>query len=193
MGILSWIVLIFLLSISISYLYFIFKICDKILKIQEKDRKTGEQFPDTPLIITGVLALFAIAMTFIYYLPPDSMGVYGSRIQLVLFISGIILYIASFLTMFFIGRSYSRPGFPKKAMSPTQVIIGLLSSFLPFLLLLSLGKFVASGGLTRESFIYPEKNGTSIAEALLIIVLLVLPSISGVFGAGVFGKLSLQN
>jgi len=170
-----------------------FRISDKILKIQEKDRKTGDQFPDTPLIITGSLALFAIAMTFIYYLPPDSLGIYGSRIQLVVFISGIILYIASFVTMFFIGRSYSRPGFPKKAISPTQVIIGLLSAFLPFLLLLVLGKFVASGGLTRESFMNPDNLSTSFAEVLLIIVLLVLPSISGVFGAGVFGKLSLQN
>jgi hypothetical protein len=169
-----------------------FRISNKILQIQEKDRKTGEQFPDTPLVITGSLALFAIVMTFIYYIPPEQLGIYGTIIQRVLFISGILLYIASFTIMFFIGRTYSRPGFPKKAMSSTQISIGLLSAILPFLLLLVLGKFVASGGLTRDSFMNPSDN-TSVAEVFLIIILLVLPSISGVFGAGVFGKMSLQN
>lgn len=170
-----------------------FRISNKILQIQEKDRKTGEQFPDTPLIITGSLALFAIVMTFIYYIPHERLGIYGNIVQRVLFISGILLYIASFVTMFFIGRSYSRPGFPKKAMSSSQISIGLLSAILPFLLLLVLGKFIASGGLTRDSFMNPSDDTTSFGEVFLIIILLVLPSISGVFGAGVFGKMSLQN
>ena len=185
--------MIILLSISGSYTFYIFRISNKILQIQEKDRKTGEQSPDTPLIITGVLALFAIVMTFIYYLPPERLGIYGTIIQRVLFISGILLYTTSFATMFFIGRSYSRPGFPKKAMSPSQISIGLLSALLPFILLIVLGKFMASGGITRDSFINRSNDTTSIAEIFLIIILLVLPSISGVFGAGVFGKMSLQN
>lgn len=194
MGILSWITFLFLLGISLSYMYFLYRISDKILQVQEKDRQTGDQTPDTPLIITGTLALFAIAMTFVYYIPKDTLGIYGTTIQRVLYIGGIILYCSSFLVMFGIGRSYSRPGFPKKPMTPFQITIGMISAFVPFLLILVLGKFVASGGMTRASLAnISSSSTTSIAEFGLIIVLLVIPAISGVFGAGVFGKLSLQN
>lgn len=174
-------------------MYFLFRISHRILQVQERYRKTGDQVPQTPIIITGSLALLGIVMTFIYNLPQNTLGPYGRIIQIIVYISGILLYISSFITMFFIGRSYSLPGFPKKAMTPFQVSIGMIAAFLPFFLLLVLGKFVASGGMTRDSFMNPDNSQTNIAEFGLLIVLLILPSISGVFGAGVFGKYSLQN
>jgi hypothetical protein len=189
MGIFSWITFLVLLGISGTYMYFIFRISERILQVQERYRKTGDQVPQTPLIITGSLALLGIVMTFIYNLPQGALGRNGKIIQLVVYISGIVLYISSFITMFFIGRSYSLPGFPKKAMTPFQVSIGMTAAFLPFFLLIVLGKFVVSGGMTRDS----RMNPGDIAEFGLLIVLLMLPSISGVFGAGVFGKHSLQN
>ena len=190
MGIGSWIIIILLLSLSISFTYGIFRSSERVLTIHESLRKTGEQRPFVPLITTGMIGLLGIAMTFIQYSPSD---VLSFTTKSVLYYSGIVLYIISFITMYFVGRSYSRPGFPKKAMSTSGVVSGLSAAFLPFLLLILLGKFVASSGMTRESLTLDTGGEGSIAEVLLIIVILVLPSISGIFGAGVFGKMSLQN
>jgi hypothetical protein len=190
MGIGSWVVIIMLLSLSISFVYGILRISERVLNIQEKLKQTGEQKPIVPLLTTGILGLVGITMTFIYYAPSD---ILSPIMRLFLYVVGILLYISSFFAMFFVGRSYSRPGFPKKAMSTSGVIAGLLAALLPFLLLLTLGKFVASGGMTRDTLMFDTTKGSgSMAEFLLVIVLLVLPSISGIFGAGVFGKLSLQ-
>lgn len=154
----------------------------KVLVIQERLLQTGEQSPLAPLLITGSLALLAIFAIFIQYTNINS------SLRTGIYIGGIILYIASFFTMFFIGRSYSRPGFPKKAMTPTQILSGIFASLLPFILLLVLGKAVALGGLTSSNV-----ENDDFAVVSIILVVLVLPSISGVFGAGVLGKMSIQN
>jgi hypothetical protein len=185
MGIGSWFVILLLGSISLSFTYFMFKTSHRILLLQERLQQTGEQRPEIPLITLGILGVFGIVITFAKYAPS---GIINPRVQTFLYYFGILLYISVFISMFFVGRSYARPGFPQNPMSITNTMIGLFAAILPFVLLMTLGVTIVNGGMTRT-----ERETGTITDMLLIIVLLLLPSVSGIFGAGVFGKLSVQN
>lgn len=191
MGIFSWIIALILGGISVSFLTMMFQLSDRILKIQDHIRNTGDQVPRTPLMITASLAFLGTVMVLLRFVRID---ILSSNTVFWVFIIGILLYLASFFTMFFIGKSYARKGFPSKPLTQTQTFTAIVACLIPFLLLLFLGKNIVKGGVeTSITSITNNLNNTdnvSLPEGILILILLIIPSITGVLGVGAIGKLS---
>lgn len=165
-----------------------FQISERILKIQDHIRNTGDQIPRTPLIITASLAFLGTIMVLLRFF---RINLLSSNTIFWVFIIGILLYLSSFFTMFLIGKSYARKGFPSKPLTQTQTFTAIIACLIPFLLLLFLGKNIVSGGIeTSIAQITDNSGNVSFPEGILILILLIIPSITGVLGVGAIGKLS---
>lgn len=181
MGIWSWIVAILLFAIALGILGTVFNVAKRIIHIHDKDRNTGDTPSGTPLIIGAVLGAFATILIMVSYFELPSVS---KNTKLFMYFSGIILYLTVFIGMFFVGRSYTGT---KRPFTNTQILAGLGACLIPFMMLMLAGNSVILGALKGED------RTQSFGRFILFVVLLTIPSVCGVFGSGVLGKMASYN
>jgi hypothetical protein len=184
----SWniIALLIFTSLSIFLILTMYNTTEIIIKIPPKYQSTGDPNIQSFIWLPIVIGLLSIISILFYY---SSFVRFSPIFKFYCWIFGFILYILSVFIFYFIGRSLIRPESPssQSKISPTQTIIGLLSSFVPFIIF-AFGGLSIIGGIMGGQSQSPINDFPN--QEFIAISLLSGPIISGLYTPFIFGKLS---
>lgn len=162
------------LSFSLGFLYGMIRVATHILTIPPYLRKPDDPNVTTLLITTGLLGTISVILMIL----APKIPLYTNYIWYI----GIGIYILTFSTIFVFGRLLRKPNNPSKPLSPLNTGIGVFAAFIPFLLLL------VSGNQIFQEVLYTDED--TLMYPFIQFLILGIPAIVGVYGSGMFGKMS---
>jgi hypothetical protein len=163
-----------LLFFTVGFLYGIILITKHILSIPPYLQKPDDPNVLTLLIVSGLLGFIGVVLMIVANTIPQ----YALPIWAV----GVGVFIVLFWLMFYFGRLLRRPNNPSQPLSLWNVGTGLFASFLPFLLL------IVAGNQIFQEVLDTDEN--TLLNPFLKIIVLGIPAVVGLYGSGMFGKMS---
>lgn len=157
-----------------SFLYGILLVTKQIITIPPYLQTPDDPNVITLLITTGLIGLIGVILMIIANTIPSY--------QYHIWIIGCLLYIVAFGTMFFFGRLLRKPNNPTKPLSGWHIAIGVFAAFIPFLL------FIVAGNQIFQEVLITDED--TLFMPFMKIMILGIPAVAGIYGSGIFGKMS---
>ena len=181
-----WLLFSSMILVSFSFLIILtmYRTSQLIISIPPKDQRTGDPDTNSYLWIPIIIGIFSLFMIILYYSP---LSIIPAQYRFFIWLFGILLYISGFIILFFIGKSLRRNN--TSHLSQSQLIIGIISAFLPFIILSFSGTSIVNGILD----ILPGTNSNDLdiipSSEIFTILIMSAPIISGLYASLIFGKL----